>query len=431
MAQNLLQRMHRPEVKPFMHVIENEGLLDKRVYAAFPGRDPGVLLIRGWAPGPPSCYPREVPDAPGKPRLRSLDALRGIAALSVVVFHLTGVNPAGQGEFALGVTGVELFFIISGFVILMTLENTREPRDFLLGRFSRLYPAYWAAILFTSALILINARLDPGSESLEPTRFAANLTMLQHYLHQAHLDESYWTLNIELSFYALMFAAFLAKALRRLEWIGAALLPFAFVFRSPAFKSAFPDWHAALVHRLPIVTFFPLFLAGIVFYRMHREGPGPFRYALLAACLAAQIALFDEGGTSRQVLDVWRYAGAMAFYFGLFALFAHGRLGFLATPAALFFGKISFSLYLIHQYFSVRFAIPRMISLGMPFWISALSAFLASILVAVALTWLVEIPAREWLRARYLGKRPQEAAAVGRQGRQGSGNGERGIRTIE
>jgi peptidoglycan/LPS O-acetylase OafA/YrhL len=356
-----------------------------------------------------------VPEAPVKPRLRSLDALRGFAALSVVVFHLTGVNPAGQGGFALGVTGVELFFIISGFVILMSLENTRAPRDFLVGRFSRLYPAYWAAILFTSALILINARLDPGSEGLEPARFAANLTMLQHYLHRAHLDESYWTLNIELSFYALMFAAFLAKALRRLEWIGAALLPFAFVFRSQAFKSAFPDWHAALVHRLPIVTFFPLFLAGIAFYRMHREGRNLFRYALLAACLAAQIALFDEGGTSRQVLDVWRYAGALAFYFGLFLLFAHGKLGFIARPAALFFGKISFSLYLIHQYFSVRFVIPRLDSLGMPFWVSTLSAFIASIGVAVALTWLVEIPARERLRMRYMGIRPGEAVSARRQ----------------
>jgi peptidoglycan/LPS O-acetylase OafA/YrhL len=357
-----------------------------------------------------------VPDDPGKPRLQSLDALRGFAALSVVVFHLTGVSPAGQGEFALGVTGVELFFLISGFVILMTLESARGGRHFLIGRFARLYPAYWAAILFTSALILINARQDPGSEGLEPTRFAANLTMLQHYLHRAHLDESYWTLNIELSFYALMFAAFLAKALGRLEWIGAALLPFAFLFRSQAFKAALPEWHAALVHHLPIVTFYPLFLAGMVFYRMHREGPGPVRYALAAACLAAQIALFDEGGTSRQVLDAWRYAGALAFHFGLFLLFAHGKLGFIAHPAALFFGKISFGLYLIHQYFSVRFLIPRFASLGMPFWASALGAFAASVLVASALTWLVEIPAREWLRDRYLGKSPEGREAYGRRG---------------
>jgi peptidoglycan/LPS O-acetylase OafA/YrhL len=332
--------------------------------------------------------------------------LRGIAALSVVLFHLSGARPGGQGLFALGVTGVELFFIISGFVILMTLEHTRSAGHFLMGRFSRLYPAYWAGILFTSALILSNDRLTPGSDSLAPGRFVANLTMLQHYLHRNHLDESYWTLSIELSFYALMFAAFLGKALGRLELIGAALLPCAFLFRSHAFQAALPGWHDALVHRLPIVLYYPLFLAGIVFYRMHRQGADPRRYVLLAACWAAQLALFDEGGTSRQVLDVWLYAGALAAYFGLFLLFTQGRLEFLATPVTLFFGKISYSLYLIHQYFSTRFLIPQLLSRGFPYWLAAASAFLASILVAVAITWIVESPARDWLRSRYARNHP-------------------------
>lgn len=53
-------------------------------------------------------------------RYTELDALRGIAALMVVFFHFTMDRPQGQMGFKLGVTGVDLFFIISGFVIFMS-----------------------------------------------------------------------------------------------------------------------------------------------------------------------------------------------------------------------------------------------------------------------------------------------------------------------
>lgn len=83
-------------------------------------------------------------------RLVEVDALRGVAALAVVLFHYTtrftdlfqpGVPPAVS--FPGGHYGVNLFFIISGFVIFMTLEKTARPLDFVVSRFSRLFPAYW------------------------------------------------------------------------------------------------------------------------------------------------------------------------------------------------------------------------------------------------------------------------------------------------
>src|SRR5690606_6778553 len=90
---------------------------------------------------------------PKTARLGELDALRGLAALAVVAFHYTTsyaqqvghLQPLGFG-FTPGNYGVHLFFLISGYVIFMTLEHTRDGMDFVVSRFSRLYPAYWFCI---------------------------------------------------------------------------------------------------------------------------------------------------------------------------------------------------------------------------------------------------------------------------------------------
>ena len=95
-------------------------------------------------------------------RIIELDALRGLAAMSVVLFHFTTryeelfgrANPLplnfGWGDF-----GVDLFFMLSGFVILMTLERTSHSLKFAWGRFTRLYPAYWAAVALTFGAVAV------------------------------------------------------------------------------------------------------------------------------------------------------------------------------------------------------------------------------------------------------------------------------------
>jgi peptidoglycan/LPS O-acetylase OafA/YrhL len=80
-------------------------------------------------------------------RLLELDVFRGLAALAVVLFHYTTVYERTYDhhdemlfDFSLGHYGVQLFFIISGFVIFMTLNRTKSALDFVVSRFSRLYP---------------------------------------------------------------------------------------------------------------------------------------------------------------------------------------------------------------------------------------------------------------------------------------------------
>ena len=97
-------------------------------------------------------------------RISSLDALRGIAALAVVLYHYTFRYNALYGHnFSLeplsvlkyGHLGVQLFFIISGFVIYLSIENTQSIKKFASNRFARLYPAYWCAVFVTFFTVMI------------------------------------------------------------------------------------------------------------------------------------------------------------------------------------------------------------------------------------------------------------------------------------
>ena len=146
------------------------------------------------------------------PRLAQLDALRGIAALAVVLFHYTtrydqlfGHAQAPLVAFPQGWLGVNLFFMISGFVIFMTLARTARPMDFVVSRFSRLYPAYWGAIVLTFALT--HAIGLPG-KTVGWDVLAVNVTMVQGFFGVPHVDGVYWTLEVELLFYAWALLSF-------------------------------------------------------------------------------------------------------------------------------------------------------------------------------------------------------------------------------
>lgn len=95
-----------------------------------------------------------------KNRFVELDSVRGIAALAVVIYHyLYRYNElyAHHGlnfDWAYwGKYGVQLFFIISGFVIFMSLERVKKPFDFIASRFTRLFPAYWIALIITTLFV--------------------------------------------------------------------------------------------------------------------------------------------------------------------------------------------------------------------------------------------------------------------------------------
>jgi peptidoglycan/LPS O-acetylase OafA/YrhL len=124
----------------------------------------------------------------------SIDCLRGVAALAVLVHHVIKDDHAIGN---LGTAGVYLFFLISGYCIVLSLSNlgSRPIRNFLIRRFFRLYPIYWIAVFF--AAFLSEDRIDAG-------QIAANLTMVQTALRVPDINGVFWTLFIELVFYAVV-----------------------------------------------------------------------------------------------------------------------------------------------------------------------------------------------------------------------------------
>lgn len=116
-------------------------------------------------------------------RIVELDSLRAIAALNLVLFHFTHVYSVKYGyssplgfDFPFGKYGVQLFFMLSGFVNAMTLLRKRKPGDFLAARIIRICPAYWSVIV-VNLLILGVAHLDgsglhTGTVGCEPDHHA-------------------------------------------------------------------------------------------------------------------------------------------------------------------------------------------------------------------------------------------------------------------
>jgi len=143
-------------------------------------------------------------------RLAHIDTLRALAALMVACAHVwQGFLPLARQSgsvtdqtwpryFDLGITGVVLFFAISGFVIYGTLRGPRDDagRRFIITRFFRLFPAYWVSM--AGGLIFI---WWWQGWSITGPMVAANATMLPTLFRQPQIMGLYWTLETELAFY--------------------------------------------------------------------------------------------------------------------------------------------------------------------------------------------------------------------------------------
>lgn len=321
-------------------------------------------------------------------RVGELDALRGLAALGVVVFHYTTFYQQEQGHlqplgfgFPAGNYGVHLFFLISGFVIFMTLERTRTAMDFVVSRFSRLFPAYWAAIAITAAVVYA---IGMPKQQIAMTDLLVNVTMLQEVLGFEHLDGSYWTLEVELFFYAQMLFWFALGQLKRIHWIIGAWLAMAVLYSQTEQHHV----HFSYVLReLLILRHVPFFALGILFYRIHARSGGLWpNLALIALSLAAI-------GLSKP--PVYLLVGAACC--AIFALFTGERLRWLRAAPFVFLGGISYSLYLLHQ--AIGFALIHRLEAAGVSSLAAVAVVMVAVLgLATTLTYAVERPAMRRLR---------------------------------
>lgn len=330
-------------------------------------------------------------------RIYELDALRGIAALFVVLFHFTADRTDVHYYSRFGVTGVDLFFLISGFVILMTIERTKSWVDFVTNRFSRLYPTYWACVTLTTLALFFSQNFPGLSSSKILFDYLWNMTMFQSYLNQQDIDPSYWTLIVEMLFYIFMVLILVTGQLKRIELISFIAIIFISFYSSTYFQTHLTYLTIALRYHLPIVSHYPLFFAGILFYKMKFEKVTFIRYILLALCFLCQLSLFNIGGRAYFFLDIYQYAATLGVYFLIFILYISNKLGFIVNKVTVFLGTISYSLYLIHQSIGMKMIIP-FFSKYTGYWKAHLLAITVVIFLSFLINKLVEKPAMEYIR---------------------------------
>ncbi|RSO31695.1 acyltransferase [Streptomyces sp. WAC 06725] len=314
-----------------------------------------VAAARNGAAAPPGKKPR------GAPRLRALDGLRLIAALMVAAYHLGGRNgeiaqawgssparqfPSLHGVFAYGCLGVQIFFVISGFVICMSGWG-RSLRAFIASRISRLYPAYWVAVLLVTAVFALPW---VAFEALGPSDVLTNLTMLQQPLGAKRVLGVCWTLWAEMRFYALFaLCVILPGATRRRVVLFCA-----------GWTLAAAVAQAAHVPALDIVLmpqYAPFFIGGIGCYLLHRYGGrDPVAWAVVGVSWLI--------GQHFAVAGLWHPPSANAFShrsavvviavvtlgFALVLAIALGRMQWANWRWLTVAGALTYPFYLVHEH---------------------------------------------------------------------------------
>ncbi|WP_404365221.1 acyltransferase family protein [Marinobacter sp.] len=331
-------------------------------------------------------------------RLESLDALRGVAALIVVLFHFVPWYHRLYGhEFTpwpvldFGRYGVHLFFMLSGFVIFMTLTRTPTAGWFALARGFRLLPALWLSIAITMVSVYL---MGPEDRSVSLSAALANLTLMHEYLGYPHVDGAYWSLVIEVTFYfwiALFFYTLgNGRALQGVFW-GWVLVSYGAVI----YWGDIPPGLEFLLKDLLFTRYAPLFISGMLFYRWHSHGRPPLWEKALLVLAMTHCLLAYKAPFNLFVLGSY----------GVFVLAITGRLDWLAHGPLLWLGRISYALYLVHQ--NVGYGIMGVgYGLGLPGWLNVVIALAVAIGLATGIHHGIERPALAWFRRRRPGGAP-------------------------
>lgn len=365
-------------------------------------------------------------------RLRALDGLRGVAILLVMGFHYfyhlesfyykSTLYPYGETFsnvliFKYGYMGVELFFIISGFVIAMTLESSRSVIDFAIRRFVRIWPALIVSGILTFFLLnWSDAPFALHRRQFWPN-FLPSFTLTPPSLWSGwfpkvdYVTGVYWSLVVEIRFYmiaAILFWLFSREKLARnlviftlVVYIARALL-----------RRAMPGYNG-VYDALFIPDYLPWFAAGAVFYELYKERLAKGAVLIMLAVIYALIARVSTNYAIIGRDPVFASAAALAFM----ALF-----WFLATkPSSMrlfevrplvWIGECSYSIYLYH--YAVGMILISQVSktIGLAPQLLLVAAISLLVLAVGRVSYAtVENPARRWLTKLLIGP-PQKPAAA-------------------
>jgi len=355
----------------------------------------------------------------GQGRLDVLDGLRGIAALAVLAYHMTtrwseplhmetlypfgAVFPeAFPALVHFGTFGIQLFFLVSGFVILMTLERSSGLADFALRRMARLWPAM--LVCATLSTLIINASGIAGEiESVArfavtPLEYVSSIFFIDPALVSGVLagppaqwvEGVYWTLWAEVRFYGLVALVFLVVPQRAFVWSWAGLQAgsSALALGWLSFAASLPGWPVLELILQP--GYLGWFTLGVISYRYWT---GRFDVACSVAGLLAAIALIDPGDPVALARD-----GVVLGVFALFLLRSR-LLAPLRWRPLVATGLASYPLYLFHERAGL-IALRDLSEAGMNPYLALALVSVLLVLVALSLHRWVERPAKHAITAR-------------------------------
>jgi peptidoglycan/LPS O-acetylase OafA/YrhL len=350
---------------------------------------------------------------PGGGRIVQLDTMRGIAVALVFLHHaFQGFYNREAGLPALaeavdfGRAGIVVFFLISGFVIVRAIpERTVQAAGvFWKRRFWRLFPAFWAAVILAAVLSLWGVpKTSILALPVTPGSFLANLTMLPHLFDQPLAIGVFWTLEVELIFYALISLAILARPMTLPRYLTYAFALFAASIGYAGVMGAMGrggNLSNDLVY-LNLLNLSIMFAGACL--RLHwdaRRGlserfvatmPAGLKlyFAVFIAFLAVYTLLKARGG-----IDIHSVRALASYTLG-FAIFLLGIERLPYSAAGKYIGDRSYSFYLLHMpVMAVLTAlVSRFEGLTLPFWGYAMLAFTMCLLLSSLMFHFVERPA--------------------------------------
>lgn len=288
-----------------------------------------------------------------KQRLAYLDTLRGIASLSIVFAHLFDMyvkhNLSGlvfptatsiTESVEIGRVGVLTFFLLSGFLLPVSFIGKESikgyTRQFVIKVFFRLYPVFWFSILL---VVLFTYRPALNVQSFE--QVIVNLTMIPKFLGVNSVNGAYWTLHLTIGFYIICLALF---AVRRIDHVWTLII----CMLGLGIGGIFFGWvkfHFG-TKILPVVFFYGLgmmILGALI--RMHMLDSQKLSLKLLSLCIAMYF-ICVAGGHAFYYEGIGRFYLSYVLAVAIFCLW----ISFIKwhTPVLDYFGRISYSTYLVH-----------------------------------------------------------------------------------
>jgi peptidoglycan/LPS O-acetylase OafA/YrhL len=312
-------------------------------------------------------------------------AFRGyIANSSILEFPMLGYL------FKYGYLGVNLFFLISGFVIYMSIENS-NLLDFIKSRIVRLYPAFWVCVSITALVIYLY-----GSPvfSISLKQYFANLTMINGFFNVDNIDGVYWTLLVEIKFYLIIgFVLFFNKI--KANHMTSFLTGWLIVSYSQFVINYDSSIVLKLIREILILNFSSYFIAGIVLFKIFKEGPILKFTSILFACYILSILLAIKEATSLSLIVNTDFStiviiSSLTTFYVLMFLMSTDRLNFLNKSSFLRFGLLTYPLYLIHQ--NVGFIIFNEYGMLINKYLLLILVLTTMLVVSYAINRYVEIP---------------------------------------